>query len=109
MSNLSLPRIVNVYFNPGNKTSLSFNQPKHLLAALVRRGANILCFKLGAEFCNEHLPEAYNNSLMDVNLATGVARMYPKAYNSVDVLSSLTDIAKMFKEVGLITEIRDAR
>lgn len=105
MNNIQLPRITNVYFTPGSKVALLLNQPKHLVALMVRRGSNQICFKLTAEYCNKFLPEAYNNSLLDVNLASGVVKVYPKARKIPEVSAAVHEIAQVFCNAGLVVEI----
>lgn len=104
MSNKQLPRIVNIQFIPGEKVKLILNRPMHLTSAMSRRGSNKLCFKLTADYCNKHLPEAYNNSLLDINLATGEYQIYPKAKIRAEVYAAVLAIVAEFKAAGFVTE-----
>lgn len=62
MSNTKYPNVVNLYITPGLKPSVHLNQPMHLLALMVRRGANRLSFKLEEELDHRQAREAKKNA-----------------------------------------------
>jgi hypothetical protein len=106
MSDIKFPSIINITFDPpkapGEKVRLHLNQPMHLVAAMSRRGSYKLCFKLPAAYCNELFPEGYNNSMLDVNLATAEYKIYPKARMRDDVLTAVAEIVNVFIAGGLV-------
>jgi hypothetical protein len=109
MSAKSFPSIINMTLTPpkepGGKVGIHLNQAMHLAAAMSRRGASKICFKLPAAYCTEFLPEAYNNSMLDINLATGEAKIYPKARQLECVLDAVNQIVDWFAEGGLVLSV----
>lgn len=105
MSDQTYPRITNAYFIPGKKVRIEFSTTRHFMAAQIRRGSHRLCFKLNASYCREHLPEAYNNSLVDIYLNTGEAKVYPKVSQNVEVAEAVKHIIDEYIEAGLVKDV----